>query len=278
MIVVLHNPVNHVARQSVRAGKPEGMAAPDEIQTVACCRPNRPVIIELKPAYLPFAEALLSSIRQANRMILVVGDPALTKTKPQTTSHRISQHDPCVVLVAQFCPRDLLDKGLAVQVIKAQLVADPDAARAITNDANDGSGWNTRYGNKFASLQVDHSTPRGDPNPPGLVLKHGQHMRIWKPILRAIYGDITFVPSVQTVQRAKPDASVAGLQYGTHKGVGHTLFRGDCRNSEFAKTVETVPGSHPDTALTVLEQIQNAIVRETVGMCKPVCSSIMHMQ
>src|SRR5215469_7983766 len=51
MVAVLQHPVNDIAWQSVRAGKPEGMAAPDEVQTPACCRPNRPVIIELKPAY-----------------------------------------------------------------------------------------------------------------------------------------------------------------------------------------------------------------------------------
>ena len=82
MVVVLQHPVNDVAWQSVRARKPEGMAAPDKNQAIAGCRPNRPVIIELEPAYLAFAEALLSSIRQANRIILVVRDPALAKTKP----------------------------------------------------------------------------------------------------------------------------------------------------------------------------------------------------
>src|SRR5262249_50094390 len=62
MVIVLHNPVKQIARQAVRAGKTENMAVPDKIQAASCCRPNRTVIIELKTAYLPFAEALLSSI------------------------------------------------------------------------------------------------------------------------------------------------------------------------------------------------------------------------
>src|SRR5262249_18403622 len=55
MVAVLQHPVHDIAWQSVRAGKPENMAAPDKVQTAACCRPNRPVIIELKPVYLAFA-------------------------------------------------------------------------------------------------------------------------------------------------------------------------------------------------------------------------------
>jgi len=47
MVAVLQHPVEVIARQSVRAGKPVGMAAPDKIESAASRRPNRAVIIEL---------------------------------------------------------------------------------------------------------------------------------------------------------------------------------------------------------------------------------------
>ena len=43
--VILHDPLNDVARQSVPVGKREDLAVFDTAQTALCCRPDRAVLI-----------------------------------------------------------------------------------------------------------------------------------------------------------------------------------------------------------------------------------------
>src|SRR5581483_4203800 len=107
--------------------------------------------------------------------------------------------------------------------------------------------------------KVDNPTPRGDPNSPSLVFEQGQSIRIRKSLSGAINGDLAVLPSVQTIQCAKPDAPVAGVQYRADIRVGQALFFGDGRNRELTKTVETIPGANPDIGLAILEQAQNVI-------------------
>jgi len=158
------------------------------------------------------------------------------------------------------------------------LAADPQIPRAVPGFRKDLPARNGTYGNKPSVLEVGNPATRGDPNSPAAVLEEGLH-----GIIRQSTGslpenrNLPVLPSVQTVNCAKPNAAIAGRQDGNNCGIRQTLFHRTRGDGEVSKTVESVKGDYPNIALTIFKEPSSEISREAIGPGERVRPSLMHM-
>src|SRR5271166_523454 len=139
------------------------------------------------------------------------------------------------------------------------LVANPEAPRTVSGDGMHNSAGHGICRNKPAVLKVGDPTGRCDPNSRTIVLEQRPDGVIRQSISLAVNRNLPVLPSVQTIERAKPDTAVPSRQNGPNESTGQTLFDRNRGHGIVAEAVEAIRGRYPNIAFTILKEGQNEI-------------------
>src|SRR5271166_4704893 len=198
--------------------------------------------------------------------------------------------------MSQLTPRDLFDHSPLLQMEKALIGGDPDIPRTVLGDGMHVSARHRTHGNKPAILEVSNPAGRGDPNSPLTVLKERPSVVIGQPFVDylayqfltvaarkqppslAVNRNLPVIPSVQAINRAKPNAAISGRQNGPGFGIRQTLFDGNGGDGEVAKAIDAIRSGYPNIAFAILKESPYGIAGESVRLRKHIRPFLVHMQ
>ena len=285
--VILHHPVNRIARHSVLAGERENVTVFDAAQPPLSRDPECTVAVEVETADPALSQPFGACIRCAELTILEIRDATVSKSKPQTTLHSIMQESTRRLSAPEPGPGDAFDHTLLEQMEKPLLMTHPDVPCTVVGKRKDDSVRYGCYGNKPVGLKKGNPAWRSDPHSPTSVLKQGVRLirqptvgdltnrgpRVTLPPRSesadrgttahtteasiAIIRDLAFIPPIQPIRGAEPKTAILRGQNRKHPCARETLQVRKRWDGEVAKPVQTSHSCHPNIAFPILKKRGN---------------------
>jgi hypothetical protein len=130
MVVILHRPVNGIAREAVPAGERRNVTILDPAEPAFGRDPQSSARPETKVINSTFAQSIIGRVRFLNPPVCKVNEATLPKTEPQSLFRRIGFHREGMILMAEFGPREFFDDSSFEYMKQADvLVRDPEMSR-----------------------------------------------------------------------------------------------------------------------------------------------------
>src|SRR5262249_49848197 len=299
LVVVFHDPVHRVARQSVPAAQCDDPSTLDMAEASLHCDPERTAPVEPEVVDAAFRQTVNGCVRCPDLTVLDVRHVTL-EPKPQATLLRIRQQSRHRVADFQFVPRNLFHYSLAAQAIEAaRFVGNPEIPRAVSADRRRSSRGEADR-NEPTVLEVRHPAQRGDPESPALVLEECSYAVVWKPAIeylassstpclaphsccrtvacRAKNRDASAIPSAQAAKSAEPHAAIPRRENGPRRCTRQALIGGNRSDGEIAKDVEAVLRRDPDVSFTIFKNPRDEVAGQAVRLRVHISAALVYMQ